>query len=234
MKKIIALILALMLCLTLCACSEKKNEENIAFVACGDAFNKITEVYTILEEYSQDICTAFDLGMNSPGGYDGYKGYDFEKYNRDEFNAFAAKMNIDQTYIEEAVVNISGAEIFNTGSWYDLGALHGGKFYSAWVSVISEAYICSGDAEYISSLLSDTTAIMQMLSENYSDYEHYPALKAYFTNALAYFDFCQNPEGSLEQIEEEFNNYQDVERDSFFDLNYIFEDSGAINAADSE
>ena len=39
---------------------------------------------------------------------------------------------------------------------------------------------------------------------------------------------------TVQMIEEEFNNYQDVERDSFFDLNYIFEDSGATNAADSE
>lgn len=231
MKKIIALILALALCLSLCACGGKKDEE--AFSACRDAFNKITEAYAILDKYSQDIYTAFNLGENSPGSYDGYKGYDFEKYNRNEFNAFAAKMNIDQTYIEEAVVNISGAEIFNTGSWFDLGALYGGSFSSAWVGVISEAYICSGDAEYISSLLNDATAIMQMLSESYSDYEHYPALKSYFTNALAYFDFCQNTEGTLEEVEEKFNNYKDVERDCFFDLNYIFEDSGATNSADS-
>lgn len=232
MKKILALILALALCLSLCACGGKKDEE--AFNASREAFNKITEVYVKLDEYSQDIYTAFYLGENSPGSYDGYKGYDFEKYNRDEFNGFAAKMNIDQMYIEEAVVKISGAEIFNTGSWYDLGALYGGSFSSAWVSVIIEAYICSSDTDAISSSLNDAKEIVKMLSEDYADYEHYPAVKAYFTNALAFFDFCKNPEGSLEEVETMVNNYQDVERKCFFNLDYVFEDSGAANTADAK
>ena len=77
MKKVIALLLVFILCLSLCACGSKKEEE--AFNASREAFNKITEVYAKLDEYSQDIYMAFHLGENSPGSYDGYKGYDFEK-----------------------------------------------------------------------------------------------------------------------------------------------------------
>ena len=67
--------------------------------------------------------------------------------------------------------------------------------------------------------------MMKELSSDYSDYEHYPALESYFTNTLAFFDFCQNPEGSFEQVVETFNNYRNNAREYFFDLNYIFEDS---------
>ena len=66
---------------------------------------------------------------------------------------------------------------------------------------------------------------MKQLSSDYSDYEHYPVLKEYFTNTLAYFDFCQHPEGSFEQVVETFNSYRNNAREYFFDLNYVFCDS---------
>ena len=66
---------------------------------------------------------------------------------------------------------------------------------------------------------------MKGLSDNYSDYEHYPALKGYFTTTMAFYDFCRNPEGSFEQVVETFNNYRNNARESFFDLNYVFNDS---------
>ena len=224
MKKAISLLLALAMCLSLCACGAGDDE---ALNLSREAFNKITEAYVILNEFSQDIYTAWYLGIHSSGKYDGYKGYDFEKYNREEFNDFCDEMRIDQMYIEEAVVNLSNAETFNTGAWFSLAERYNGSFFSAWVSVILEAYVCSGDVENTSSLLNEAKTIIKTLSDEYSDYEHYPVLKEYFTNALAYFDCCQNPEGSFEQIMETFNNYQSIERKCFFELDYIFEESSA-------
>ena len=224
MKKTLILLLALVLCLSLCACGGNDDE---AFNTSREAFTKITKAYAMFNEYSQDIYTAWYLGVHNPGGFDGYKGYDYQKYNRKEFDGFCDKMNIDRTYIEESVVKLSNAETFNTGSWYALGDLYNGSFYSAWVSVIAEAYAYSGKEEGISSLLNDSKLIIKALGEEHSDYEHYPVLKEYFTNALEYFDFCQNPEGSLEQVEELFKDFQDVERECFYDLNYVFEDSSS-------
>lgn len=55
-------------------------------------------------------------------------------------------------------------------------------------------------------------AQMKELSQEYSDYEHYPNLKGYYTTTSAFFDFCNNPFGSFEQLKDTINH------------DYIFED----------
>ena len=59
-----------------------------------------------------------------------------------------------------------------------------------------------------------------MLSEKYSDYEHYPALKGYYTTTNAFFDFCQSPSGSFEQVKTTINEYRNDARNYDKDLNY--------------
>ena len=65
---------------------------------------------------------------------------------------------------------------------------------------------------------------MKELSESYSDYEHYPALKGYYTTTSSFFDFCQNPTGSFEQLKTTVEDYKTTARDFNADLDYIFED----------
>lgn len=64
---------------------------------------------------------------------------------------------------------------------------------------------------------------MRALSEKYSDYEHYPNLKGYYTTTSSYFEFCQNPEGTFEQVQDTINDYRNKARDYKSDLDYIFE-----------
>ena len=85
--------------------------------------------------------------------------------------------------------------------------------------------IREGLEEQTMGLANAAKELMKQLGDQYSDYEHYPSLKKYFTNTLAFFDFCCNPEGSFEQIVSTFNNYRNNAREYFFDLNYVFGDS---------
>lgn len=65
---------------------------------------------------------------------------------------------------------------------------------------------------------------MKELSDKYSDYEHYPNLKGYYTTTSSFFDFCQNPTGSFEQMKNTINDYKNEARDYISDLDYIFEE----------
>ena len=65
---------------------------------------------------------------------------------------------------------------------------------------------------------------MKKLSDKYSDYEHYPNLKGYYTTTSSFFDFCQNPTGSFEQMKNTINDYKNEARDYISDLDYIFEE----------
>ena len=212
MKKVISLILVLAMCLSLAACGGNKEE---AFNNSKKAFDHVTVAYLATNEFSQDVYEAWFLGVNSRKDYD----------SDSELKDFASEMHIDLEHIQQAVANLWGKESYSQGDWGSLPYLYDNSYFSAWIAVISEAYKCSGKAEEISKELIAAKDLMKQLSNEYSDYEHYPVLKEYFTNTLAFFDFCCNPEGSFEQVKTTFNTYRNDAREYFFDLNYVFGDS---------
>ena len=216
MKRTVALILALVLCLSLCACGGKNNLQ-AAFDDSAKAFNYVTDAYIATNEFSQDVYEAWFQGVNNRTDYD----------NESELTDFADEMHIELVHIQQAVANLYGKETYNYNdkAWENLRFLYNNSYFSAWISVISEAYKCSGKAAAISDDLEAAKNLMKQLSDQYADYEHYPTLKKYFTNTLAFFDFCCNPEGSFEQVKETFNSYRNNAREYFFDLNYVFCDS---------
>ena len=208
MKRIFAFLMALTLMVALVACSGNSQQ---AFTVSQQAFNQVNDAYMQVNTFSQDIYEAWHLGVNN------------SRYGCD-FDDFADEMHIDRQYIEQAVAQLSGESTFSTADWSTLHYSFNNSRFSAYVTVISTAYECSGDVEKIITLLTEAKLLMKQLSNEYSDYEHYPALKTYFTNTLAFFDFCKNPEGSFEQVVETFNTYRNVARECFFELNYIFAD----------
>ena len=214
MKKAIALILALALCLSLCACGGSGSSKK-AFANSKEAFDHITAAYIATNEFSHDIYEAWYQGINNRTDYDDDR----------EMADFAAEMSIELEYIEQGVASLLGKEQFEYGDWSFLPYMYGGSYFSAWVSAVSEAYKCSGKAAEIENHLNEAKTLMKQLGDKYSDYEHYPSLKKYFTNTLAFFDFCCNPEGSFDQVVTTFNNYRNNAREYFFDLNYVFGDS---------
>ena len=216
MKKIISLILVLAMCLALCACgADKDAPSEEAFTNSKKAFDHVTKAYLAANEFSEDIYEAWFQGVNNRKDYD----------SDSELEDFADEMYIELEYIEMAIANLSGKDAYEYGDWGKLPFYYNNSYFSAWVSVISEAYKCSGKADEISAELNAAKDLMKQLSDTYSDYEHYPSLKKYFTNTLAFFDFCCNPEGSFEQVKDTFNDYRNTAREYFFDLNYVFGDS---------
>ena len=215
MKKIISLFLALVMCLSLCACGG--NSIKKAFNESKEAFEYVTTAYIATNEFSQDIYEAWYLGINDKYTYN----------DESELASFAGQMNIELEHIRQAIANLCGKDKYSYSDklWESLYKEYNYSHFSAWVAVISEAYKCSGKATEISKELCNAKDLMKGLSDNYSDYEHYPALKEYFTTTIAFYDFCCNPEGSFEQVVETFNNYRNNARESFFDLNYIFNNS---------
>ena len=210
MKRVIAFFAAVLMLVSLTACGGGTNPKD-AFTISQQAFEKVNEAYMKVNVFSQDIYEAWRLGVNN-------------SRNGCTFSSFVVEMNIEQEYIEEAVAKLSGKEFYSSADWSSLYKSFNNSYFSAYVTVISEAYACSGDVEEITATLLEAKTLMKQLSDAYSDYEHYPALKSYFTNTLAFFDFCNHPEGSFEQVVETFNSYRNVARECFFELNYIFSD----------
>ena len=98
------------------------------------------------------------------------------------------------------------------------------NLFSFCVRVVNGAYKANGKEQYVQELLDSAKAQMKEMSEKFSDYEHYPALKGYYTTSSSFFDFCENPSGSFEQIKTTIEDYRSTARDYKSDLDYIFED----------
>lgn len=86
------------------------------------------------------------------------------------------------------------------------------------------AYTVDGKIEEAQVALSAAKAQMKEMSQQYSDYEHYPNLKGYYTTTSSFFELCNNPTGTFNQIKDAINSYRREARGYISNLNYIFED----------
>ncbi len=222
MKRIVAVVSALVLLFGMVSCGGG----NEAFEVSKSAYEKVNKAYEMVNMYSEDIYQAWYMGINDE--YDINDDY--------ELDNFAEKLHIEEKDLQNAIGKLLGndsykvdgryAYHYHSGSdWSDLHIDHYRDFFSACVDVVSEAYKVNGTVDEIEALLEESKALMKQLSNDYSDYEHYPNLKEYFTTTSAFFGFCQEPEGSFEQVVETFNDYRNDARDYYYDLNYVFEDS---------
>lgn len=210
MKRVLALVLAILMATVLVSCGKEK-----AFDKSKIAFQKTTEAYLLVNDFSSKIYEAWYVGVNLKNNYD---------EDRD-LSSFAGRLGLELSDMKDAIASLLHKEGgYRNGDWELLIGRYG-SFSSACVFLVAEVYEMNGESEKISNLLIEAKDEMKELSDKYSDYENYSSLKTYFTNTVAFFDFCKNPEGSFEQVVETMNNYRNTARACFFDLNYIFEDS---------
>ena len=223
MKKFTAIILVLVMCLSMTACGGGNKK---AFEASKAAYDNIDIAYEIVEKFGSDIYEAWRLGIYDDDEVieDGAKYLAKELYlSADEIRAgvaysIASLVGEDWDEMSDENKNklIDGADAFFEIMEDDL--------FSFCVNSVSNAYVVNGKVDEAQDALNAAKAQMKELSAEYSDYEHYPNLKGYFTTTSSFFDFCQNPTGSFEQVKETINKYKNEARDYISDLDYIFEE----------
>lgn len=223
MKKIAALLLILVMGVNLCACG---NSNKKAFEASKAAYDNVDIAYEITEEFGKDIYEAWRLGI-----------YEDEEILENGVEYLASELSLSEDEIRVGVAysttEIGGKE------WSELSEedkttltesadivlnIMEDDLFSFCVMVVTGAYTANGKVEEVQVALDTAKAQMKELSEKYSDYEHYPNLKGYYTTTSSFFDFCQNPTGSFEQVKETINDYRNEARDYISDLDYIFEE----------
>lgn len=223
MKKVLVLILVAVMCVSLTACVGGNKK---AFEASKMAYDSVDVAYEITEQFGSDIYEAWRLGI-----------YDSEEIIDNGFSHLASELSLSEDEIRMGAAYVL-TELCG-GNWTELSdenretlaeaadesfAMMKDNLFSYCVEVVTGAYIANGKVEEAKDALEQAKAQMKELSENYSDYEHYPNLKGYYTTTSSFFDFCQNPTGSFEQIKETVNDYKNEARDYVSDLDYIFEE----------
>ena len=201
-KSSIFLVVIVLLMLSIIGCSGGKKK---AFDSASIAYTNIDEAYVLIDAFGSDIYNAWRIGI----------------YDKDEVSVryLASKLNLHEWDIRLAIDDLTGTDDF--GDLYFL--IFKDDLFSACVMMVSKAYDLNGTVEEIGDYLDDAKISMKELSEKYSDYEHYPNLKKFYTRTNSFFEFCQNPSGSFEQVKTTINDYRNDIRTYKSDLDFIFD-----------
>ena len=226
MKKIMALLMVVAMCLSLVACSggNKKAAE-----LSESAFNNIQQAYEKLDVIGNDILTAWKLGI--------YNKSDLRKW-AGGFAYFISNISIPRDDLLDALASLEykadGTSLdldYYTKSvrehydlYWDRLIERNPDIFSACIALVVESYMLNGELDEIETLLSFASESIKELSQNHSNYEHYENVKKYFTATNTYFNFCSNPSGTLEQAMENINNYNNTADECYNSLYYFFEE----------
>lgn len=210
--------------ISLTSCGGRKEKK--AFEASKAAYNNVNSAYEITEKFGSDIYEAWRLAI-----YDKKEVLsDGCKYLAKELSLTEDEIAVGTAYTVTQLIglewdSLSDEEKENYKTLVNSSfELYKDDLFSFCVKVVSNSYIVNGKADEAKKYLDEAKGQMKELSNKYSDYEHYPALKGYYTTTSSFFDFCQTPTGSFEQIKTTLEDYKTTARDYNADLDYIFEE----------
>lgn len=223
MKRILGFITACTILISLTACG---NNNKKAFTVSKEAYDEITAAYEISDSFGSDIYEAWRLGI-----------YHDDEILKEGTSYLVSELNISEDELIDGVAytlleitdssweSASDDEKEKMRSLADTSfLLFEDELFSYCVQIVANAYRVSGKADEAQTALNSAKSLMKELSEKYSDYEHYPNLKNYYTSTKSFFDFCQSPTGSFEQVKTTINDYRNDIRSYISDLDYIFEE----------
>lgn len=203
--------------------SHLKNKK--AFDASKEAYGNVNKGYEIAENMGSDIYEAWRCAI-----------YDHKDIEKEGLTFLCKKMELTEDELAAGLASLFSDDFSTLSDSDKKSAIKDAKDtftylfkktdsqFSLAVNVTTAAYKVKGDVDTATELFSTAKSQMKDLSDKYSDYEHYPALKGYYTTASSFFDFCQNPTGSFEQLKSTIEDYRNQARDYKSDLDYIFED----------
>ena len=200
-------------------------QKKYIFDLSKEAYDEITYAYSIIYEFGSDVYEAWHLGATQPRnvqtmgiaflGNDLFLSEDELKGGLGYFQAYIEDKNWDE------LTEAERKEYINTGDSFLKGVSNANVLQTS-IYAIPFSYIVNGKTEEAQTALNNAKNIMRELSENYSDYEHYPNLKGYYTTAASYFEFCQKPKGTFVMLETTINDYMNDIRDYSSDLDFVF------------
>lgn len=218
--RIITMCLIVSLCISLCSCGNNKK----AFELSKQAYDDICAAYTIIEEMGESL----------------YETWRISIFKDDELSTeyLSQHTHLSVEEIDEGVVytifSLATDADYETATEEEKAGFRnfGDAFFrlskdnlsTTCLNVVSNAYRANGSMAKAGELLESAKQKMRELSNDYSDYEHYPSLKELYTTTQSFLDFCEDPQGySFEQYSTTYNDYVTKARDYKNDLEYIFE-----------
>ncbi len=234
MKRFIALLMALVMCLALCACGSEVNAKDE--VKAKEAYDKLVEVYNLVDQIGGDI---YQIWAKS--------STDKSKLLEDPINYILNNSHLEKDdllfgFLSMVTIVSSGAgsrdetlEHFLTYSEeekeYLLNTLNDADIIDSFFSranpltdfcvfCVINSYYLNGDFAIAQEKLDEAKAIVKDLqSSNFGGME---ALNSMYTDILSYYNYCLEPTGSLVQASETISDLRASISESMNSLELFF------------
>lgn len=211
MKKFLALLLVLCLSLAMVACesstpqADPKEEE---FKAAQDAYNCLVDVHETCVSVMDSVYGAWYFSIYEYDDYYGITG----------FEEFCSKTSIPSDEFAKIIREWLGSDSYSKSTLYSFL-----KDFSDSVSLVTLFYEKNETFSETQALLDEARASLKSVTAQYADYTGYETLKKYYSELSSYFEFCQNPTGSFEQLKTTIETYERNLRTYKSDLSFVFE-----------
>lgn len=205
MKKFICLLLVLVITFSFSACTGGNTTSQVAFTSAQTTYDNLISAYEKIDIIGSDIYEAWRIGL----------------YETPSISKLGEELNLSYEELVAAALSLGAYSDLPNSVFYIFGDED--KFNIA-ITVVKEAYELKGTYDEIETLLNSAKSEMKMMTEQYSDYEHYDNLKNLYSIVDSYAEFCKEPTGSFAQLKETINDYRNDIRDLESDLGYIFEE----------
>lgn len=215
MKKFLALLLVLCLSFSMVACGNSATETISKADPKEEEFNAAQIAYDCLV----DVHETCEVVMDSVYGAWYFSIYEYDDYyGSTGFEEFCSKTNISSNEFATIIRDWLEDDSYSKSTLYYLL-----EEFSDSVSLITMFYEKNETFTETQALLDEARASLKSVTAQYADYTGYETLKKYYSELASYFEFCQNPTGSFEQLKTTIETYERNLRTYKNDLGFIFE-----------
>ena len=245
MKRVISLLLALCLSLSMAACGSSKKAEEESIAAQNAAKEKGEEIYTLLTDAYNKVD---EIGGSVYGVWaknvSSAKRREIQtdpvkvllpatKLSREDFRwgifcalAESASENQTRDEILDLVHNATEEEIaqFDNITDEDLGALFVACSDMVKFSVLSvqDAYYLNGGIEFAQTALESAKEAIKEVADMDVQPEGIESLKSIYVATSSYLDFCLNTEGSVLQAADKINGFTTTVKTAMAELELVY------------
>lgn len=131
---------------------------------------------------------------------------------------FSSEAQLDSSEVRKVLEKLTGSSAnYNQDQYIQQSD------FSELVNVTILVYTNNGKIPSIDTKLNSVKNTLKEMADKYSDYEHYPKLKEYYSKASSYYTFIKLPTGSFNQLATTINDYKNNLRTYKEDLEFVFD-----------
>lgn len=234
MKKIISIFTVLVMCLSICACSNQKSAQSEQMAK--EAYDLLVEAYTKTDEIGGAIYGVWAKNVGSSA-----------KIKKDPLGTLLPETKLSKDELKSGILFATGEvadpsktkddmiAMFRNATEEEKSAIEeledeklGAVFAIAsdmpqfCVLCVQDAYYINGGIEFAQSSLESAKLIIKEVENSNANPKGMEAIKNIYVATSSYLDFCLNTKGSLVQASDTINGYRTTVKTAMSELELIY------------